>query len=482
MPDLQIFVYTCLGATLAIYFLRWVRDPLRTIPTVGGSSLPFLSLLGAVNFMCRTDAVLEEGYKKYPRGAFKVALLDAWVVFVSSQEAGEDVGRRPESELSVHQSTKELFQTAYTVGREVNNDSWHVEIIRSKFARDLSSIDLDLVDELPLAVGEYFEADEGAFNGNIKAASGRSPEYSALVIRSSDTIMRDAFLIKLFPDFLKPMVAHLATTTRSDMLTAAAHIEKIYRRRKEQSKTDAQENVQPNDVIQWLIDGAPSRASDKDIIHRVLATHITAIHTSSTVITQALSDLASYPEHAEVVCAEVEAVVAADGWTKTAIDKMRKLDSFLKESQRCNCVVPFISLRKAMDDLTLADGTFLPKGTLVAAVASPIHHDDTIYPDPDTFDPFRFSRAFDVGGPNATQRFTHTSGKWLTFGYGRHACPGRFFAADMVKAVVAHMLLNYGIKVEEDTKGTRGGFKFDFMPVAKLEGKVVLERRKEATC
>lgn len=74
-----------------------------------------------------------------------------------------------------------------------------------------------------------------------------------------------------------------------------------------------------------------------------------------------------------------------------------------------------------MKDVTLTDGTFLPQGTMVAAVASPIHHDETLYPDPNTFDPFRFSRMADEEGPNAAHRFTHSTAKWLTFGNGRHA-------------------------------------------------------------
>lgn len=42
---------------------------------------------------------------------------------------------------------------------------------------------------------------------------------------------------------------------------------------------------------------------------------------------------------------EVEDAVAEDGWTKSALQKMRKVDSFLKESQRlnslgsCECVL-----------------------------------------------------------------------------------------------------------------------------------------------
>ena len=107
-------------------------------------------------------------------------MLDQWVVFVSSPEAVQDVGRRPESELSLDESMKEvrlpslpssrisdhyrltssqLFQADYTVTRDVTRDPWHVEIIRTKFARDLFSVFLDLVDELPLAMDECFPAE-----------------------------------------------------------------------------------------------------------------------------------------------------------------------------------------------------------------------------------------------------------------------------------------------------------------------------------
>ena len=34
----------------------------------------------------------------------------------------------------------------------------------------------------------------------------------------------------------------------------------------------------------------------------------------------------------------------------------------------------------------------------------------------------------------------------LSFGYGRHACPGRFFAAQEIKAIMAYILHNYDIR------------------------------------
>lgn len=35
----------------------------------------------------------------------------------------------------------------------------------------------------------------------------------------------------------------------------------------------------------------------------------------------------------------------------------------------------------------------------------------------------------------------------MGFGYGRHACPGRFFAANQIKHMLAHILLEYDIRM-----------------------------------
>ena len=50
--------------------------------------------------------------------------------------------------------------------------------------------------------------------------------------------------------------------------------------------------------------------------------------------TQVLYRLLANPEYIEPLRQEVEAVVAEEGWTKAAMDKMHKIDSFLKETQR----------------------------------------------------------------------------------------------------------------------------------------------------
>lgn len=135
-------------------------------------------------------------------------------------------------------------------------------------------------------------------------------------------------------------------------------------------------------------------------------------------------------------------MVASDGWTKLAMQKMRKLDSFMREAQRYNGlslgkwtplqyanILFMLKLsclasmgRKAVVDYTLSDGTFLPKGTLITCNAVAVHREASHYPNPDEFDGFRFANIrAEVEGESAKNQLVATSTEYLTFGHGRHA-------------------------------------------------------------
>ncbi len=64
--------------------------------------------------------------------------------------------------------------------------------------------------------------------------------------------------------------------------------------------------------------------------------HYAHLRPVSQSISHALLDLAAYPQYIRPLREEVEAVIAVEGWTKAALGKMWKVDSFLKESQRYN--------------------------------------------------------------------------------------------------------------------------------------------------
>lgn len=41
----------------------------------------------------------------------------------------------------------------------------------------------------------------------------------------------------------------------------------------------------------------------------------------------------------------------------------------------------------------------------------------------------------------------------MHFGYGRHACPGRFFAANEIKLMLVRLLMDYDIKMPDGVDG-----------------------------
>lgn len=161
--------------------------------------------------------------------------------------------------------------------------------------------------------------------------------------------------------------------------------------------------------------------------------------TSRQTFTQALYNLAANPQYVQPLREEVEAVIEKYGWTKEGIAAMHRVDSFLTESQRLGGVLTcmiycsfifneFITSnasasiqRKAMKNLVLSDGTFIPKGTRVVVPTRAIHHDHSLYENAYEFNPFRFSNLEDGEGENSRVQFTSVTQDYLPFGFGKHA-------------------------------------------------------------
>jgi cytochrome P450 len=108
---------------------------------------------------------------------------------------------------------------------------------------------------------------------------------------------------------------------------------------------------------------------------------------------------------------------------------------------------------------TLSNGTTIPAGIIIEIPAAGVSGDPSIFPDPEVFDALRFyklrqSKSKAESGPKAAEtvansQFVSVSASSLTFGYGKHACPGRFFAANEIKMILATILLHYDIKLPD---------------------------------
>ena len=79
--------------------------------------------------------------------------------------------------------------------------------------------------------------------------------------------------------------------------------------------------------------------------------------------------------------------------------------------------------------------------------------DPDIYDKPEVFDGFRsYNLRDDYGIDKESLQYTSTSLNNMAFGYGRHACPGRFFASCVTKMIMAYLLMHYDFKFPDEQK------------------------------
>ncbi len=202
-------------------------------------------------------------------------------------------------------------------------------------------------------------------------------------------------------------------------------------------------------------------------------------------------DMVSRPEVVDACRQEIRDVLAAAAATEgvqgdrtvmstKSLFNMKLVDSVMRESQRMN--PPFLDSfrRYTLKAITLRDGTHIPAGCLIEAASKPVLMDPELYPNPTTFDPYRFVRlrttdALDpISYKNREQyQFVSVTKENMSFGYGRHACPGRFFAANEIKLILANLLLNYDMKLppppaQADSKAKLYGNGMDIDPTRKI--------------
>lgn len=103
--------------------------------------------------------------------------------------------------------------------------------------------------------------------------------------------------------------------------------------------------------------------------------------------------------------------------------------------------------RKATADLRLPNGMFIPKGTKVILPSIAINLDEDIFEDAQRFDALRFYRSrMSSEDKKTSHQLVSVGKKDLGWGYGKHACPGRYMADVIVKLLLIEFILNYDIR------------------------------------
>lgn len=221
----------------------------------------------------------------------------------------------------------------------------------------------------------------------------------------------------------------------------------------------------PEDMLQWILNGQSKYRpySTEELARIQLGLSFAAIHTTTMTATNVFYNLAAHPEHLPVLREEILSVLSTTGgvFTSQALQNMKRLDSFIKESMRIDPPGTTSFNRKVLKPFTLSSGQVIPAGVVIEVPAEALTRDPEIFPDPDTFQPWRFYNLrselkTDGEAEKAAQhQFASIGQTVLTFGYGRHACPGRFFAANEIKMIIANTLMEYEVKMPEGMEGKR---------------------------
>ncbi|KAF5335055.1 hypothetical protein D9758_016332 [Tetrapyrgos nigripes] len=490
------------------------------IPAVGPSGL-LSSFISGMRYVKNARELIKEGYEKYHGRAFKISIPNSgWMVIATGPELVNDIRKASDEYLSFDEALNEFLQIDYTLGKPHREHLYHVNVVRNAVTRNLSARYSDVRDEIIAAFSEEIPVTDdwtsiNAYDTILRIVCRtsnrlfvglplcRDPDWIDLNIQFTVRVNSIAAIINLFPDILKPIVGNLLSPTGTATRRAHRHIGHII-----QDRLDKQDQYgrdwedKPNDLVSWLLDENPGGKyrTAEDIAMRLLNTNMAAIHTTFFLLSWFSDTLILHND----ICHKFKSPSPASSTTwqsnRTQSSKLSERKSspslknmdgakflwatsakwivFMKEVTRMVGVGVLVSGRKVMKDFTFSDGTRLPAGSTVCIPVWAMHHDERHYEDPNEFKPFRFSDMRDIeeNGNIKHQMITPNSDYFL-FGTGRHACPGRFFAVNELKTLLAHTLLTYDVKLEGFSKEVPEPTLFTSAIIPNQKAKVLFRKR-----
>ncbi|XP_055947998.1 cytochrome P450 3A8-like [Argiope bruennichi] len=214
----------------------------------------------------------------------------------------------------------------------------------------------------------------------------------------------------------------------------------------EKEKEDIASNYGENDAGHHIFKTTTSKKlSTDELVAQCVIFFIAGYDTTATTLTMATYFLALHQDIQDKVRAEVDSLLKEHNGKLTyeAVQSMKYLDNVISETLRIYPISVRLE-RRAEEDYKLGDtGITIPKGMIVSIPVIAVHRDPKYWPDPEKFDPDRFT---------PEQRAQRDPYSYLPFGAGPRNCLGMRFALMEVKVCLAHVIANFTIKTCPQTK------------------------------
>ncbi|KAI2609248.1 ent-kaurene oxidase [Hypoxylon sp. NC1633] len=483
----RLSYYVAFGAILLCI---WLFQPPKQ---KCGVSAPFYKA-SRLKWMFSADALVKDSYAKFRDSVYQIKTTEGVRTIIPASLVGELKGL-PEDTLSARTAVREAMLSEYTkLCAGAHSDTLSL-LLKCKMTGQLARMTPQLKEELvhiiatefpeceewtPFKIQPFMVRTVARLSGRVFVGPtlNRVEEWMDISINFAITAFIAVIKLQFFPPWMRPVAQYLVSelsTVEKDLEKAKAMLTPIIEERIRDEETPGYEK--PDDFAQWLLDALPEdQKRDYYIQGKVqLLLSAASIHTTSNLTTDCIYDLAVHQDMQEILREEAREVLGDDeAWgRKDSMARLKKLDSFIKESQRLSGnVTSFI--RKVMKPVDLSDGTHLPAGTNLLAPMAGIAVDERYYADPTTFDGLRFWKLRQQQQPQqqaesdnhdhdhdetaAAAATTAANGRWqftsigdasMNFGLGKHACPGRFFADCEIKMILAYLLLNYDVRLRD---------------------------------
>lgn len=508
---IALIIHECIRTKLP-YEVRPKLPKLHIIGAKQGEWFPSLRAMWRNTIDVRT--AIAEAYQ-FKDQACLLPIIDLGsAVIVPPSEVGWYLDQ-PESELSIHYHHMDAFQLNWTLTDPkivAGPRPIHHLLISTKLTREINNLLPVLADEITSAIDETWGTDPDNFKklcpmndmphvvsrvvnrAFVGAPTCYNKDLNSSGIGFAQGLGFASIIVRCMPQTLHPIIAPLMTLpTKLSTRRFFKALRPEVNRRLQELTLDPKSAANYNDFLQWTIDAAiksedPYMMKPDTIMGRVLFLNFVSIHTSTFAFMHVLFDLASNaPAYIDELRSEIATVLQAHNgqWSKRALADMPKLDSVFAESQRLNPVATMASPKPVTNPngITTPSGLHLRYGTYMATLSYPILHDPDLYPEPETFHPFRFAERAEAAEKQnlkiekASQGWTSVTKTYTAFGMGKHACPGRFFASNTLKVTLAYVLMNYDI---EHVSERPANFTFGFGLLPPFKGTIKVKRRKQS--
>ncbi|KAF4782347.1 cytochrome P450 [Colletotrichum scovillei] len=498
---------TALFACAVAYLLQtvWKSDPWADIPMVGtefgGSEARRKQFMNG-----EARNLYLKGYRKFKERAFRITTARKSPNIVVAPKFMNELKRLPDDVLSFNRAIEESMHAKYTgidtdiallphtvktaltpalvrlnpiIADEV------VEALRTELPQSCDWSEVKIMDKMmrviAMASGRVFIGPELC----------RNEEYLDAAINYTLDLMKAVRKVADIAPWLRPFLAARTPEVKQvhhRIEEADKFLRPVVTARKEAEKSP--DYQKPDDMLQWIMESQKKfgEKNDRELARYQLGISFAAIHTTTVTSTNALYTLAAMPELIPMLRDDIQQALAESNgvFTSGAMQNMKKLDSFLKETMRYYALGPTSFQRKVLKTFTLSNGQVIPGGSVIELPVIGINNDDEIFPDSEKFDALRFYKLRqakteqETGSKQAevvaNAQFVSVGQTSLTFGYGRHACPGRFFAVNEIKMIMATTLANYDIKNVGDSKERYKNLEFGAITQPDPNRKVLLRK------